>query len=314
MATTIPAQMGSSTSDSRSTLPPGRLWWAHSDTVGDLASVADQARTVARSGTWIEGEEGERLFRALLVDWLAAVSALGPTPMAEVVDGDPALAAIAPALQLGRRFLVELRPSARADEYDFQNAIVVAIAALASDRGMKKPADVTIPAGVAQIIVTRDADPPTVISGTKAGQPANAGVLPGVIGAVVVVSCVGLIAGAVGWITSQYFEATAIGLTADAKAKQAATAIQAAVDVVEKHQAAQVSQGKTNAYDAGELAVLESLRSSIKELSGWEPPALKSAPNLSAATSAVGASLSLGTAIILLVVAWLVFSKGSSRA
>lgn len=292
----------------------GRLYWAHTDTRGDLQSIAQQARYVARTGTWIDDPESERLFRVWLVDVLAAVASLGPLPIAEVREGDPIMQSLGDSLPPGRRYIVDLRQAGRADSLDWQTAIVVALAALASDHGKRTLADLYLPAAATLRVTTADADPP-LVSEAKAPAPLATAVLPaGVIGAVVIVSCVGLVAGAVGWITSQYFEAKAIGLTADAKSKQTATAIQAAVDVVEKHQAAQVAQGKTLAYDAGELAVLETLRSSIKELSGWEPPALQSVPKLAAGLGAFGSGITTGMAIVIAVAAWLFLSRGGKRA
>jgi hypothetical protein len=291
---------------------PGRLFWAHQDTSGNLQALADQARARARAGDWADDAESERLARAWILDVLAATAALGPAPISEVVDGDPTLAPLADLVANGRRYFINLRQSSRADNLDWQTSIAFAVAALASGRGMRSQADLTPTPGTVRRIVTRDADPPVVVGDTTGTT--DAAILPGIIGAVVVVSCVGLVAGAVGWITSQYFEAKAIGLTADAKAKQTATAIQAAVDVVERHQAAELAQQKTLQYDTGELVVLDTLRSSIKDLSGWQPPALRSAPNLGAATSAIGAGMGIGTAIALAVAAWLFFGGNKKAA
>lgn len=288
----------------------GRLYWAHTDTRGDLQSVAQQARYVARTGTWIDDTESERLFRVWLVDVLAAVASLGPLPIAEVREGDPIMQSLGDSLPPGRRYIVDLRQSSRVDSRDWQTAIVLALAALASDHGKRALADLYLPGAKTLRVTTADADPPLVTEATVPAPLVTAVLPAGVIGAVVIVSCVGLVAGAVGWITSRYLEVKAIGLTADAKSKQAATAIQAAVDVVEKHQAAQAAQGKSLAYDAGELAVLETLRSSIKELSGWEPPA----PKLTAGLGAFGSGITTGMAIVIAVAAWLFLSRGGKRA
>ncbi len=285
-----------------------RLQWGHRDTSGNLSSVLAQAIAIAKARTWTEDEEGNRLFRAFLLGSIASIANLGPSPARVRIEGDKSTPEIIDQ-KLGGSvdYVIEPKQASRVDSLDWQNGIAWGLAALIN-RGQQSPEELLkFHAGELVQVVTIDGKPAELVGTSK-----DIGALPVIGLGLTIVICTGILAaaGLTGWLGSQVAEVAQSKVVGDEKAKTAAAAIANSVEIVENHRAVEQASGTSTPYDQGELNVLESLRGSISQVSGWQPPPMKSVPNVSGATSSIGAGIGIGTAIALAIGAWLLTQKG----
>ncbi len=285
----------------------GRLIWAHGDSV-DMHGVAELAFAAAHGrDTWPDtASDGNRLVRAWLASYAAAIAGLGPKPLNIVPEGSTL--PLGMQIDSGAKFAAEILRSNDPKRFEIQNTMSYALAALAAHaQGDVGPEKILLPDATITRIRTHDGDPPIPIT-TKAVAE-NTGQI-GIVEGVVIVACVGLVAGAVGWIASQVNEVHALGLQADSKAKVAVEAMSKAAEIVEAHTQAEAQAGKTIEFSAPELDILSTLKSTITTTANWTPPQLQSVPNVASATQKIGSGMGWGTIALFAAGAALLLWKG----
>jgi hypothetical protein len=187
---------------------------------------------------------------------------------------------------------------------DFQAHLATCLGAVAS-RGKRTKEQVLVPSGRTARIVTTDGEAPRIVS---PAESAEAGAI-GIVAGVVIVACTGILAGALGWITSQAAEVLAIDATAQSKTTAAIGAMTTAANVVELHLAREEAQGQSIPWTAEEQELLATLRQSIRDTAGWDPPPMRSVPNVAGASTSIGAGIGIGTALAIALAAWLFLRK-----
>ncbi len=255
-------------------MSPGRLQWTHYDSSGDLDAVARRGWVVAKARAWKQTPEHQAMFRAWLLSILAQVADLGPSPVRES-SGEGAVG-------MARTFVIEPTLSPDPARSDWQRMLTYGIAALVpgfrttTSGGKVSWTGPSIPDGKVVHIVTHDGDPPQVVDTAQIG----------VVEGFVVVGVALALGAAVAWIASQVAEVTATALATDANKQKLVASMTTSAELVEAHRAAELQAGHDLPYDDQEIALLQSLRESIKAAASWEPPPLRSVPNVRGVTDA----------------------------
>lgn len=267
----------------------------------------------ARSGeAWPATDEGNRLFRAWLASICATIANLGPSPIRSIppIVGEDPRTTTTPMLYKGA-YVLEPKPSSRAVLLDFQQQLVYGLAALAwsgqgKTGGDPNALELAGPLGVMTIDGSRvqvGSVPPLTLPGVGFGTTglSDTGIIPAIpiVTGLVIVACVAILAGAVGWIASQASEVTSVGVQQTGKTTAAVQAMTKASDIVEAHQARETDEKREIPYDPEELALLKTLRETIAQTAGWSPPALRSVPDVRGATGNIGKGLAIGEIIFL---------------
>lgn len=288
----------------------GRVAWSHKETSGELQSVVLQANHAATGQAWPAGPEGNRLFRAWLVDKIGTIANLGPTPV-ELLPAEGARAM--PGAGNVNAFRIEPRPSDRQDNRAWQETLVTGLLGIIAN-GRFTLAQLQIPEGQTFNVQTTDGEPPT--SGYGSPSLGTAGVLdtqafPLLAGAVIVV-CVAALGAAVAWIASQSNEVEALKITQENKTTQAINAMTSAAEVVERHQTQEREKGASIPYSQAELDLLSTLRGTIASTTGWTPPPLASVPDVRQVTQSAAApfGLPLGWIALLALGAYVMTRRG----
>lgn len=281
----------------------GRLLWAHRDSSGNLAGVAADAYARAKAENWpTDPVEGNRLLRAWLVSQMATMANLGPRPTSLIREGDHRYDILQSELGPGARFSVDVRPSSRPDNLDWQTLIASGLCGVVGSIHAT-PQD---PKGIAFLrsqmpkpgqvvrILTVDGEAPVIMPAiADPDMLAETGAIT-IIGGIVIVACVAAVAAAVAWVSSQIAEVTSVGLQQHGKTTQAVAAMTKASELIEAHQAEEQKQGKDLAYDVEQQLMLQTLRETIKGTTGWTAPDLKSVPDIKGASQSVGTGLAFG--------------------
>lgn len=287
----------------------GGIHWAHSDSQ-DLSGWAKRGVELATSGAaWPDGAEGNRLLRAWLCSYLATIANLGPTPVTQLLELQ-AVPGLPPDLAgPGARYLVEPKQSANAANLEIQTLLAVAFAALVGRRYATQarftsewtPASAmnvrTVDGGSAELVAA--------VVPTTSFLPILGWIVVSVLGAAA--------AGVAYLVASQVNETRALEITQQGKTTQAIAAMTTASTMVELHQQRERERGASLPYDAQEQALLGTLRKTITDVAGWQPPDMKTLPNVKAASERIGTGLGLGTLAILGVGAYVLLreSKGA---
>jgi hypothetical protein len=222
---------------------------------------------------------------------------LGPRPTSIIVEGNRAYDLIATELEPGLRFAIDVQPSQRPENFEWQQAIAVGIVGLVGARlatpgdpkGIAAVRKLLIPAGDTVRVRTIDGNAPTLMGTTK---QLETGI--GIVAGVVIVACVAVVASAVAWVSSQLSEVASVGLQQHGKTTQAVAAMTEASEMLEKHQEEEKRQGRDLAYDEEQLKLLQTLREAIKQSSGWTAPDLKSVPDFKSAGDKIATGVAGG--------------------
>lgn len=97
--------------------------------------------------------------------------------------------------------------------------------------------------------------------------------------AVGMVAAAGVLAGALVWINGQEIEKQVVIEQIDAKVEEHAKLIETSRDIIESHQEREQLEGRTIPWSQEELAYLDYLEQSAKEITGWTAPPLRSVPD-----------------------------------
>jgi hypothetical protein len=275
----------------------------HRDSSGDLHAAGTEAFRLAKSpDPWPDTPDGVRLFRAWLASIMGTIANLGPSPTRPLLPTESATLSA---------YLIEPVASSRPADLDWQQAFAYALGAIAwsaQGRTGGSPSDLALSAPLA--LATLDGEAPmTLALASVPGltttpddtPPSETGIIPAIpiVTGIVIISCTAIAAAAVGWIVSQVAEVSAVGLAQKGKTTAAVEAMTRASEVVETHKDAEAKAGKPIDYDPEEQKLLEVLRSTITQTSGWQPPPLRSVPDVRGATSSIAKGLSVGEVIFL---------------
>lgn len=250
------------------------LTWTH-ETTGPLGSVVNAAvdRAIARRGLDVAG------YRALTLAVFGAAADLGPEPV-----------------KLGAHDAsVSVAPSADRIRLAWQNALLTGHVALTAwEAEVTAPVMEAFISGVSRVrdfnrrnvLTTRDGA--EAVSGT-----AETGVLWGAVAVVVVrVVAQGLIAAVAAYGIAVGGEAIAHRITADAKTSQLAATLAETSRVVDAHVERERAAGKPIPWSDPEWSRLQALYDTTRNLTGWQPPAMNTVPNLKKLAESAGEAIS----------------------
>jgi hypothetical protein len=264
--------------------------------------MATGAYAVARTQSWpADVDQGNRLFRAWLVSQMATMANLGPRPVTILQEGDHRYDVIASELGPGARYEVDVKPSQRADNLEWQTAIATGLCGVVASmnaterdpKGILFLRSLMPKPGQTVRISTVDGGPAHLMPTVGGEGLSDAGQI-GVVEGIVIVAVVAAVGATIGWITSQVAEVVSVGLQQHGKTSQAVAAMTEASEMIEKHQAKETAEGRDLNYDAEQIQLLQTLRETIKGTTGWTAPDLKSVPDIKGATGSIGVGLGMG--------------------
>lgn len=268
-----------------------KVYWVHNDPVG-LEQAVGLGLQRAEQGNWALDDASRADLRALLLGACVFASALSSKPPY----------AINPASMQGDGEIVIPQAPSDGSLPDATNRAKVQLALVKGASGLlaagKDVTKLPSPPGDCTIVTSgglRDKgfhmQEPSGADGLfpTGSQPAEAGSVLLVAFAVVVI--VGAVSSVWYLIHSEDDELANNQLAADAKVKEHAQAVGAAVSLVKDHLAREDHEGKHLAWDPAELATIDKLLASSNAIAQWQPPALQTVPHVAAVTEAVGGAV-----------------------
>ena len=251
--------------------PAGKLSWIHSDPRG-LNEAFRAAYARAQRREWSRDDASVADQRALLLYSFATMAALSPNP--------PRLTAFAGGSTAWG--VSATQPATREDNREVQKWI--AFGAIALMGGIQAFDREQVQMLGANVKVETE-------GGSLASGPHPDTAFPVVIGVVAIVSLATGLAATTALYFSQRNEIDASKVASDERVQKHAAALAAATNIVDTHIDREQAKGETLPWDAQELALLETLKGTTKELARTEPAPLQSVPDLGAVSAGAGKAL-----------------------